>query len=318
MSAKQPKRWLESEGDELADSLRPMLETYPRSAPNDAERARIWQNMSAELSAATPAALEATTKLPTATAVAARPASWAAVAIKLGVGALFLAAAVLLRPTAMERPRMPSSKPAAEANAATSAQPIILAGDRTETSASTGTADVPLAPPSGTASTITPATGALAGVATRVETEPGTQQREDSGNPAGRASTRLDRSRDRRPNSAPPVARDEAAARQRALGRRDAGSAAGLSVGSLSDELQLLGRARRLVASDPARALELTAEHTQRFPDGLLEQEREALAIDALLRLDRKNLASARAKRFLNSHPGSAHAVRLSEMLEDP
>lgn len=78
-------------------------------------------------------------------------------------------------------------------------------------------------------------------------------------------------------------------------------------------ELSLLKRARD---ADPAQALALTAEHARRFPVGVLEQEREVIAIDALLRLGRADAAAQRAKRFQTHFPGSAHARRLSALFE--
>jgi hypothetical protein len=76
----------------------------------------------------------------------------------------------------------------------------------------------------------------------------------------------------------------------------------------LPAELDLLARARRIVASAPARALQLTAEHARRYQDGVLAQEREVLAIDALARLGHRDLAAARARRF-ERYPDAAHRV---------
>jgi hypothetical protein len=42
---------------------------------------------------------------------------------------------------------------------------------------------------------------------------------------------------------------------------------------------------------------------------GALEQEREALTIEALARAGRRDLAAARAAAFLKAHPGSPHAA---------
>jgi hypothetical protein len=78
-------------------------------------------------------------------------------------------------------------------------------------------------------------------------------------------------------------------------------------------ELSLLKRARE---ADPTQALALTAEHARRFPTGALEQEREMIAIDALLRLGRRDVAEQRAKRFQAQYPGSAHARRLSALFD--
>lgn len=77
----------------------------------------------------------------------------------------------------------------------------------------------------------------------------------------------------------------------------------------LAGELDLLARARRIVGSAPERALQLTAEHARRYPHGVLAQEREVVAIDALARMGHTDLASARASRFAERYPDSAHRV---------
>jgi hypothetical protein len=84
----------------------------------------------------------------------------------------------------------------------------------------------------------------------------------------------------------------------------------------LAAELDLLARARRVVAGSPARALQLTAEHAQRFTDGVLAQEREVLAIEALFRMGQRDLAIKRARRFTERYPDSAHRVRLDAELQ--
>jgi hypothetical protein len=86
--------------------------------------------------------------------------------------------------------------------------------------------------------------------------------------------------------------------------------------GDLAAELDLLARARRVVSESPARALQLTAEHARRFQDGVLAQEREVLAIDALSRLGQRDLAAMRARRFVERYPNSAHRVRLDSVLQ--
>jgi hypothetical protein len=81
-------------------------------------------------------------------------------------------------------------------------------------------------------------------------------------------------------------------------------------------ELSLLKRARQAAQAEPAKALTLTAEHARLFRTGALEQEREMIAIDALLRLGQRAEAAQRAKRFQAQYPGSAHARRLSTLFE--
>ncbi|HEY8944583.1 MAG TPA: hypothetical protein VIM73_09995 [Polyangiaceae bacterium] len=74
-----------------------------------------------------------------------------------------------------------------------------------------------------------------------------------------------------------------------------------------ASEVELLERARRALGSDPRRALALTQEHRARFPGGVLGQEREVIAIEALRRLGRSEEAGRRAGSFEQRYPDSAH-----------
>lgn len=72
-------------------------------------------------------------------------------------------------------------------------------------------------------------------------------------------------------------------------------------------EAALLEQARSALTRDPARALSLTQQHEARFPSGVLKQEREVIAIEALRRLGRGTAASERASSFERAFPDSAH-----------
>jgi hypothetical protein len=76
-------------------------------------------------------------------------------------------------------------------------------------------------------------------------------------------------------------------------------------------ELAMLLEARRLAAADPERALGLLSEHRRQYPHSELVQERELIAIDALIGLGRDADARARADQFRRRFPGSAHLGRL-------
>jgi TolA-binding protein len=78
-------------------------------------------------------------------------------------------------------------------------------------------------------------------------------------------------------------------------------------------EAELLEQARAaLKAGDSARALQRASEHAQRFPRGVLVQEREVLAIQALRRLGRDAEADRRADAFAKAFPGSAFQRKLT------
>jgi hypothetical protein len=80
-------------------------------------------------------------------------------------------------------------------------------------------------------------------------------------------------------------------------------------------ELVLLRRALAALPSRPALALSLTDQHAREHPRGVFAQEREAIAIDAFLALQRTAAAEARVRRFLADHPRSPHAPRLRALL---
>jgi hypothetical protein len=83
----------------------------------------------------------------------------------------------------------------------------------------------------------------------------------------------------------------------------------------LREEALLVRNAERLLASDPAAALRLTEERRQRFPGGALGQEAEVVAIDALLRLGRRDAAVRRARAFEASHKDSLYGQRIHALV---
>ncbi len=82
-------------------------------------------------------------------------------------------------------------------------------------------------------------------------------------------------------------------------------------------ERAILERAQDALRGNPAEALVLTDLHLARFPGGVLGQEREVIAIDALLHLGRSADARARAARFVAAFPTSAHRRRLDVLIPD-
>jgi hypothetical protein len=77
-------------------------------------------------------------------------------------------------------------------------------------------------------------------------------------------------------------------------------------------EAELLEQARSALKGDPARALQRANEHAARFPRGVLVQEREVLAIQALRKLGRSAEADRRSEAFAKAFPGSAFARKLA------
>ena len=81
-----------------------------------------------------------------------------------------------------------------------------------------------------------------------------------------------------------------------------------------ANETALLAAARAALTQDPQRALALTQEHTRRFPQGALSQEREVIAIEALSRLGQTSAARQRARAFERQYPGSAHQQKVNQV----
>jgi hypothetical protein len=100
-------------------------------------------------------------------------------------------------------------------------------------------------------------------------------------------------------------ARSGASAAARASAAEESGS-------TLAQELALLQRARRaLNRSDALLALGIVQSLDERFPDGVLMEERAATRILSLCQLDRKEEARERGHRFLLDHPRSVYAERV-------
>jgi len=73
-------------------------------------------------------------------------------------------------------------------------------------------------------------------------------------------------------------------------------------------ELSLIRAARSTVAQAPARALELTKTHRRLYPNGVLSEERELLAVRALEAMGRAAEAQQKQQQFDAAFPESVHA----------
>jgi hypothetical protein len=91
------------------------------------------------------------------------------------------------------------------------------------------------------------------------------------------------------------------------------------SASDLSRERALLDLARANAArGEPALVLKQTEQHRAQFPRGKLGEEREALAIRALLSLGRTAEARARAQAFHLAHPDSFLTPMIDSALSVP
>lgn len=80
-------------------------------------------------------------------------------------------------------------------------------------------------------------------------------------------------------------------------------------------EIELLRDARFALKQSPARALELTDQHARLYPGGKLTQERELIAITALVSLGRRTAALSRGAGFERAFPRSPYIEQLNELL---
>ncbi|WP_438028679.1 hypothetical protein [Sorangium sp. So ce233] len=88
--------------------------------------------------------------------------------------------------------------------------------------------------------------------------------------------------------------------------------AAAIDSDELLRESNLIDRARAAAAQDPDAALAAVSEHQREFPAGRLAEEREYVAIRALMRLGRVDEARARAGSFLARYPSTSYADRVN------
>jgi len=86
---------------------------------------------------------------------------------------------------------------------------------------------------------------------------------------------------------------------------------------SSEQDAGLLQEARRLVTSQPARALTLTRDHELHFPSSSLTEERQALRIEALARLGRRTDATRELSSFDQTFPRSPYRRRLHTLLAE-
>jgi len=78
-----------------------------------------------------------------------------------------------------------------------------------------------------------------------------------------------------------------------------------------------LARLRALEASRPEAALRMAQEGDSLFPKGLFRQERQAIAIQSLVRLHRIDDAKQRARAFKAAYPHSPFAERMKQLTND-
>ncbi len=91
---------------------------------------------------------------------------------------------------------------------------------------------------------------------------------------------------------------------------------AGTSAANRSaSELELLQHAQAIVSSDPRGSLALTNEHARDYPSGEFVQERETIAVEALVHLGQKEEARRRARALLERFPRTPYSAKVAMLL---
>jgi hypothetical protein len=102
---------------------------------------------------------------------------------------------------------------------------------------------------------------------------------------------------------------------------RNDGSASQAQVPSLpantviDSEVEMLKKARNALGSDSLEAFALSERCRAQYPNGAFTQEREFIAISALVRLGRRDEARSRASLFRTHYRNSAYLPQLTRML---
>lgn len=141
-------------------------------------------------------------------------------------------------------------------------------------------------------------------------------ERDETSPRATRRSQRRSAARNAEPRaSAPEPKTDSADASSLAEREERTASKQASAKETRAPELELLRRARADLASRPREAFRMTEQHRREYPQGVFVQERDALAIEALLRVGELKQARARAETFVRDYPSSPHAHRFREAL---
>jgi len=86
---------------------------------------------------------------------------------------------------------------------------------------------------------------------------------------------------------------------------------------NVAEELLQLQDVRAASMQHPSEAVRLANEGHRRFPHGMLRQERESIAIDALARMGRADEAQTRARAFAKQYPTSPFAERARAIADE-
>ena len=293
-STDDPKRLLDELGDSGVDrDLRVGLGGLARRVPSEAQLARMAAAVGLE-----PAATQTKPKVDSSSTAAIKPVTLAAGGVVV-TGGVLLALWAFQTPGANteERAKSDSSRAALTASAAGSTAEEQRRSARSHSgSASARVSEAPAtttasaAPLDASSEPLQPLPGApiVPSAATAPDTE-GTER--SPGTPAAPRSS----SKSVAPSAVP------------------AGPKPPPAIGIT--ETQILRDARLVLDRDPRSALALSEQHRRDYPNGSFVQERELIAITALVKLGRSGEAAERAARFRSAYPSSPYRARLDRIV---
>jgi hypothetical protein len=86
---------------------------------------------------------------------------------------------------------------------------------------------------------------------------------------------------------------------------------------ALAREVPLIDAGRADLGTAPTRALASLEAHRRQFPHGQLAAEREFLAVQALVQMNRTAEAKTRAEELATRYPQSSYAARATRLIEE-
>jgi hypothetical protein len=304
-SPSDPVRWTAHPGD-APEALREPLEAALREAPSEQQMKALALRLAALGVGTAAAASAATAKAAAGTATAAGAKTAGALTVGKVLASLAVLGATAAGAVLLQRAAQPRDERSAIVAPRATTQPAEVA-PAVEPAASFARAPVqqaprgepqPAAPVEPAREALEPASGAQI-EASELEVPPA-----ETREPALKPPTRRERATSRR---------ERTRAHQPARHTRDSRVVAAEQ--SIPSEVELLRKARAALAGRPREAFALTEQHRQHYARGTFVQERDALAIEALLRAGELDMARDLARRFVRDYPSSPHAHRFRETM---
>jgi hypothetical protein len=84
----------------------------------------------------------------------------------------------------------------------------------------------------------------------------------------------------------------------------------------VDQEIRLIRNARKQLSPSPRKALRLTEQHRKEFSDGMFVQEREIIAIEALVNIGDIDRAKERADALIRAYPKTAYKRRIEKIFQ--